>query len=140
MTMDVQFNEVFEHVMMNAIIAACEGNGVLDGLTVSERGAGANMSVDVAAGSAWIDDTKYTESSTVNLTISAADATYDRKDLVTYDSNTSNPIVTTGTAAPTPEPPESSESGCRPTARKFSKLRTKCRLQRATGEYEPEVV
>jgi len=106
MAMNVQFDEVFEHVMMNAVIAACEGNGVLDGLAVSERGAGANMSVDVAAGSAWIDGTKYTESSTVNLTISAADATYDRKDLVTYDSNTSNPIVTTGTAAATPEPPD----------------------------------
>jgi len=106
MTMDVQFDEVFEHVMMNAIIAACNGDGVLDGLTVSERGAGANMSVDVAAGNAWIGGTKYTESSTVNLAISAADATYDRKDLVTYDSNTSNPIVTTGTAAPTPEPPD----------------------------------
>ena len=106
MAMNVQFDEVFENVMMNAVIAACEGNGVLDGLTVSERGAGANMSVDVAAGNCMIDDTKYTESSTVNLSISAADATYDRKDLVTYDSNTSNPIVTTGTAAATPEPPD----------------------------------
>jgi len=106
MAMNVQFDEVFEHVMMNAVIAACEGNGVLDGLAVSERGAGANMSVDVAAGNCMIDGTKYTESSTVNLAISAADATYDRKDLVTYDSNTSNPIVTTGTAAATPEPPD----------------------------------
>jgi len=106
MAMNVQFDEVFEHVMMNAIIAGCNGNGIQDGLEVSERGAGANMSVDVAAGNAWIDDTKYTESSTVNLTISAADATYDRKDLVTYDSNTSNPIVTTGTPAATPEPPD----------------------------------
>jgi len=106
MAMNVQFDEVFEHVMMNAVIAACDGNGVLDGLTVSEKGTGANMSVDVAAGNAWIDGTKYTESSTVNLSISAADATYDRKDLVTYDSNTSNPIVTTGTATATPEPPD----------------------------------
>ena len=104
--MDVNFDEVFENVMMNAIIAACDGNGVLDGLTVSENGAGADMSVDVAAGNCMISGTKYTESSTTNLAISAADATYDRKDLVVYDSSAGDPAVVTGTAAATPIPPD----------------------------------
>ena len=106
MTLNVNFDEVFEHVMMNAIIAACDGNGVLDGLTVSENGAGADMSVDVAAGNCMISGTKYTESSVTNLAISAADATYDRKDLVVYDSSTGDPAVVTGTAAATPIPPD----------------------------------
>ena len=106
MALNVNFDDVFEHVMMNAIIAAGEQNGVVDGLTVSEHSTGADMSVDVAAGNAWIDRTKYTKSSATNLAISAADATYDRKDLVTYDPTTSAPIVTTGTAAATPVPPD----------------------------------
>ena len=106
MTMDVNFDEVFENVMMNAIIAACDGNGVLDGLAVSENGAGADMSVDVAAGNCMINGTKYTESSTTNLAISAADATYDRKDLVVYDSSAGDPAVVTGTAAAIPVPPD----------------------------------
>ena len=106
MTMDVNFDDVFEHVMMNAIIAACGGNGVLDGLAVSENGAGADMSVDVAAGNCMISGTKYTESSVTNLAISAADATYDRKDLVVYDSSAGDPAVVTGTAAATPVPPD----------------------------------
>ena len=106
MTMDVNFDEVFENVMMNAIIAACDGNGVLDGLAVSEKGTGADMSVDVAAGNCMISGTKYTESSTTNLAISAADATYDRKDLVVYDSSAGDPAVVTGTAAATPIPPD----------------------------------
>ena len=106
MTMDVNFDDVFENVMMNAIIAACESNGVLDGLAVSENGAGADMSVDVAAGNCMIDGVKSTESSTTNLAISAANATYDRKDLVVYDSSAGDPAVVTGTAAATPVPPD----------------------------------
>lgn len=106
MAINVSFDEVFEHVMMNAIIAACDENGVLDGLAVSENGAGASMHVDVSAGNAWIGGTKYTEGAiTENLVIAAAHATLDRKDLVTYDPTTSAPIVTTGTAAATPIPP-----------------------------------
>lgn len=105
MVMDVQFDEVFEHVMMNAIIAAGEQNGVVDGLAVSENGAGASMHVDVAAGNAWIDRTKYTEAAiTENVAIMAAHATLPRKDLVTYDASGSIPAVVTGTAAATPEP------------------------------------
>lgn len=60
------------------------------GLAVSQRGAGANMSVDVAAGVAWIkgDDSssqptyRCVNDGTVNLTVTAADATNPRIDLV----------------------------------------------------------
>jgi len=52
--------------------------------------------VDVASGNAYISSTKYTESSTVNLSIAAAHATLYRKDLVTYDPTTSNPVITQG--------------------------------------------
>ena len=106
MALNVNFDEVFENVMMNAIIAACDGNGVLDGLAVSENGAGADMSVDVTAGNCTIGGTKYTESAITNLAISAADATYDRKDLVVYDSSAGDPVIITGTAAATPIPPD----------------------------------
>lgn len=60
-------------------------------LAVSERGAGANMSVDVAAGVAWIagDDNTATQplyraynDGTVNLAVTAADATNPRIDRV----------------------------------------------------------
>lgn len=59
-------------------------------LAVSERGAGANLSVDVAAGRAWIsgDDSTnqppylFYNDATVNLAIAAADATNPRIDLV----------------------------------------------------------
>lgn len=89
--------DVLEHPQLNNMILAMNNDGVLDGLAVSQRGAGANMSVDVASGNCYIDDTKYTEASTVNLVIEAAHATLYRKDLITYDPTTSNPVVTKGT-------------------------------------------
>lgn len=74
--------------------------GVYDAadLKISQRGAGANMSVDVAAGSAWIqgDDTArqgvyhLVNDATVNVAVSAAHATLPRIDQVIariYDSS-----------------------------------------------------
>lgn len=68
------------------------GPGIVgaDDLEVTERGAGANLSVDVAAGSAWVRGTdsatqptyRCRNDATVNLAIAAADATDDRLDLV----------------------------------------------------------
>ena len=84
-----------EQVDLNNILQAAQGNGVLDGLAVSEDSP-AGMDVDVASGNAHISNTKYTESSTVNLSIAAAHATLHRKDLVTYDPTTSNPLITQG--------------------------------------------
>ena len=96
MAMSFAAGDVLEQVDLNNILQAAQGNGVLDGLAVSEDSP-AGMDVDVASGNAYISPTKYTESSTVNLAIAAAHATLHRKDLVTYDPTTSNPLITQGT-------------------------------------------
>lgn len=106
MVFEIAFNQILENVQVNALVLAAAGDGVVSGLDVSERGAGVNMSVDVATGSAIINNTTYTESSVVNLAISAAHATHARKDIVIYDSATSNPLVVTGTPATPPIPPD----------------------------------
>lgn len=91
-------------------------------LKVSQRGAGANMSVDVAEGSCVVLGTEatyqgayYAESQgTVNITISAADATNPRRDMIVarvkdaaYSgaSNTFSLEVVNGTAAASPVDP-----------------------------------
>ena len=106
MVMEFDYNQVLEHVQMNNIVLAAAGDGVVSGLDVSERGAGVNMSVDVATGSAHINGTTHTESSIVNLAISTADATHARKDLVIYDVATTEPLVITGSPATPPIPPD----------------------------------
>lgn len=68
----------------------CEGVVTATDLEVSERGAGANMSVDVSAGSAWVlgDSSdlqplyRCHNDGTVNLAVSAADGSNPRIDLV----------------------------------------------------------
>jgi hypothetical protein len=90
---------------------------------VSERGAGANMSVDVASGGAVIVGTEdslqgsyfVTNDATVNLAVTAADATNPRKDLVVLyvrDSfysganNDAQLVVVAGTPAASPSEPD----------------------------------
>ena len=104
--MEFSYNDVLEHVELNNMLLAAKGWGVLSGLAVSERAASANMSVDVASGSCFVDDTKYVESSITNVVISAAHATLARKDIITYDTSAGNPAAVTGTAASTPVPPD----------------------------------
>jgi len=106
MVMEFDYNQILENVQLNNMVLAAAGDGVVSGLDVSERGAGVNMSVDVATGSVVIAGTTYTESSIVNLAISAADATHARKDLVVYDVATTNPLIVTGTPATPPTPPD----------------------------------
>lgn len=89
---------------------------------VTQRGAGANMSVDVASGYAWVRGTENAHQgayhvyndATVNLSIAAADATNPRIDLVVikvqdafYSGATRSASVTvvTGTAAASPTDP-----------------------------------
>lgn len=91
-------------------------------LAVSQRGAGANMSVDVAAGVAWIKGDDATaqpcyrcyNDGTVNLAISTANATNPRIDIVIAEvldstfsgaSNLWRLRVVTGTAAASPSTP-----------------------------------
>lgn len=104
--MDFAYNEVFEHVDANNMLLAAKGWGILSGLAVSERGAGANMSVDVGTGEAYIGGSVYSETSTTNVVIAASHATYARKDIIVYDIATTAPIAITGTPTTTPQPPD----------------------------------
>jgi microcystin-dependent protein len=89
-----------EPVYLNNLAVASMGWGVLSGMAVSQRGAGANMSVDVAAGNAMVNGTMVIKSSTTNVSVTAADATYDRYDLVVLDSSGTISVVA-GTAGST---------------------------------------
>ncbi|MEE9569320.1 MAG: hypothetical protein V3W37_08040 [Candidatus Binatia bacterium] len=98
-------------------LAATYGNGVISGLAVSERGAGANMSVDVAAGEARANGTRRSFGSVTNVTLTAADGSNPRKDLIVINSAGSiikrdgTPAAATPSASVrrftlTPAPPE----------------------------------
>ena len=90
---------------LNNMTLAAQSNGVISGLAVTEKGAGANMSVDVAAG-AWIAGTgaTYFTTSTTNIAVTAAHATLNRYDIVVADvANTVS--ITDGTAAAVPQVP-----------------------------------
>ena len=106
MAMEYSYNQILEHVELNNMILGAKGWGVISGLGVTQRAAGANMSVDVAAGTCYVNSVLYTESSVVNVVIAAADATNPRKDLIVYDTSAGNPAAVTGTPAAIPIPPD----------------------------------
>lgn len=83
---------------------AASGNATMEGLGVTQRGAGANMSVDVAAGDAWSDDVYVNKAATTNVVVTASHASLDRIDIVTMDS-AGTISVTAGTPAANPSPP-----------------------------------
>jgi hypothetical protein len=85
--------DAVEPAYLNNLKVAASGWGVVSGMAVSEKGAGANMSVDVAAGTVWIDDTEVTKGSTTNVAITAAHATYARYDLVIINSSGTISVV-----------------------------------------------
>ncbi|KKL99729.1 hypothetical protein LCGC14_1811540, partial [marine sediment metagenome] len=89
-----------DKVDFDIIAAAHKGDGVVSGCAVSERGAGANMSVDVASGEVRVASTVATVSSG-NLVIGAADATDPRFDLVVVN-NAGTKAITAGTADANP--------------------------------------
>lgn len=110
------------------------GEGIVTGITgqlaVTERGAGANMSVDVAAGAAWVlgDESelqplyRVRNDATVNLAISAADPTDPRIDIVVLEvldsvfagvSDLARLRVVTGTPAPIPSAPATPNTALR---------------------------
>jgi hypothetical protein len=72
--------------IMRSLLDAYVGNGVLSGLAVTEKGAGADMSIDVAAGVGRAAGTLATKGATTNVVVGAADATNPRKDIVVMDS------------------------------------------------------
>ena len=96
----VSRGDPIEPVYLNNLRVAAYGWGVISGLAVSQKGAGADMSVDVALGVAWIDGTRVTKGSTTNVTITAAHASYDRYDLVVINSSGTISVID-GTAAAT---------------------------------------
>ena len=96
MVMDFTAGDVLEQVDLNNMLAAINGNGVSSGLLVYAQTPVA-MGITVHTGSCYIGNTEYTEGSTTDLTIEASHATLYRKDLITYDTSTSNPVVTKGT-------------------------------------------
>lgn len=88
--------DVLEHVQLNNMIRALNGDGVISGFAVSQKGTGANMSVDVALGEAIISNIPESESGTTNVVIAASHATLYRKDLITYDASANTPAVIKG--------------------------------------------
>lgn len=92
-----------------------KGGGGLNDFAVSQRGAGANMSVDVATGQCFLQGIFGENGSIKNLAIAAADATNARIDRVVLRLDTSVPniqvLVTTGTPAGSPSAPALTRSG-----------------------------
>jgi hypothetical protein len=77
-------------------------DGIESGMTPTQRGAGANMSIDVASGYFWIAQTRYTYAGG-NVVVSAAHASLNRWDVV-Y-ANSGGVGYTAGTATVTPTMP-----------------------------------
>lgn len=104
--MTKSYNSPLHHCDFNAIVdGGTKGNGVKTGLSVTEDSP-QGMDVDVAAGTAIINNVEYTEVSIINLVIDTAHATLPRKDIIIYDVATTNPAVIAGIAATEPIPPD----------------------------------
>lgn len=97
MVLTFNSGDVLEHPPLNNMVRVLNGDGVLSGFAVTQRGAGANMSVDVALGKARIVDVVEAETGTTNVVVVAAHATLERKDLITYDATANTPAVIKGT-------------------------------------------
>src|SRR6266566_26227 len=88
---------------LDNLAQAIKGNTVLSGGAVSQRGAGANMSVDVVTGGLRHTGA-YATLTGGNFVVGAADPTNARIDVVST-SNAGAVSVTTGTPSATPKPP-----------------------------------
>lgn len=102
--------------VVSGLKEAFKGNGTLAGLAVTEQAAPA-MGVTVGKGRCVANGTFNTKTSTTNVTITAADPTYPRKDLIVIDSagsitavaGTAAEVTPTGSTGPLtldPEPPD----------------------------------
>jgi len=101
---------------VNSLCDAIAGNGVVSGLAVTEKGAGANMSVDVASGYYVANGTKVTYAGG-NVVVTAASGSNPRKDIIIGDSAgaitcvagtaaTADPVGSTGPQTYAPAPPD----------------------------------
>ena len=86
---------------LDSVNRAVQGDFVISGGAVSQRGAGTNMSVDVTAASYMIVGTFYSVTGTTNVVISAAPAAGLERFDVIYADSSSTISVTAGTAATT---------------------------------------
>lgn len=94
--------EVFQ-ASIDGLVGGFNRTGVATGCAVTQRGAGANMSVDVAAGTVLVVGTSVAVTA-VNVAVTTADATNPRLDLVV--ANVSGTVsVLAGTAAAAPVEP-----------------------------------
>lgn len=98
--------QVVTSVEMNNIKVGAQGWGILfqpgiPGFRVEEKGAGANMSVDVRTGKAKIASVSIEVVGTTNVAVASAHATLDRFDIVVL-SNIGTISVREGTAAADP--------------------------------------
>lgn len=85
-------------------------------LRAVQRGAGANMSVDVGAGTLVADSgNTYTEAGTTNLAVTS-DGSNPRYYLIVYDYGSTAPVAIAGTAEAYPNPPSVSAADQMPLA------------------------
>lgn len=96
----VSRGDPIEPIYLNNLKQGAGGWVVTSGIAVSQKGAGADMSVDVAAGTVIINNTTVTKGSITNVAITAAHASYDRYDLVVINSSGTISVID-GTAAAT---------------------------------------
>ncbi len=112
----VDGNYIFDNDI-DSLCDALAGNGVISGLATTQKGAGADMSVDVVLGVYVANGTSVTKSGTTNVVITAAHATLPRKDIIIADSAgnitavagteyAASPVGSTGPQTSAPVPPD----------------------------------
>lgn len=87
-------------VDFSILIAADAGIGVVSGLAVTPNNSGVSLNVNIAVGVVLINTLQYAIAAVTNLTISAADGTNPRFDLIVCSSTTISRVG--GTAAANP--------------------------------------
>ena len=110
----------FQRLFLSSMHTSAPDDGLVyaplnDGFKVTQRGIGANMSVDVSPGQGWANGLAAWINTTTNLPIAAAHATYTRYDYVVIRadniSKTATLTVLQGTPAASPAEPVLDKSG-----------------------------
>ena len=104
MGMEFANGDKIYHVELNTIIDAQNENGVLEGLEITAQST-PSMTLDVGTGQCVVNIELYEEASATTVTVGTSHATLPRIDLVRYDTSLRMILVTAGTAAATPVPP-----------------------------------